>query len=70
MTGAEMVLHFEQAGIRRTEITVEMVRAFDIGVRAEREPCANVAESHEWTYDEEPIAMRAIAAAIRARGKE
>jgi hypothetical protein len=36
-------------------------------VLEEREACAKVAESHDWSYDEEPVAMRAIAAAIRAR---
>jgi hypothetical protein len=37
------------------------------GVRMEREACAKIAESYEWSYDEEPKAMAAIAAAIRAR---
>ena len=44
--------------------TAEAVMAL---IEAEREACAKVAEGHEWSYDEEPIAMRAIAAAIRAR---
>jgi hypothetical protein len=36
-------------------------------LRDEREACATLAEEHEWLYDEEPRAMKAIANAIRAR---
>ncbi len=66
MTGADMVALFERCGVRRTEITAQMMNAVDLATKAEREECAKIADAYG---KREPVA-REIADVIRERSEQ